>query len=287
MIQSMTAFASNKHSGDWGLAIWELKTVNHRYLDISLRLPEGVRDLEMPLRASIKGKIARGKLDAVLRFTPGVSTVNLVVNQALVTQLLKQIQWLEQQTSGLAKSNAIALLNWPNVVTQEAIDLSQIKPHLLDSFQIALTSLTETRQREGDALANILTAKLAELEYVLTQLITMTPELLKLQRDKLLERFQQAQLELEPQRLEQELVLMAQKMDIAEELARLQTHINEVAAILTKGGVVGRQLDFLMQELNREANTLSAKSTDTRVTKHGVNLKVIIEQMREQVQNIE
>lgn len=288
MIKSMTAFACQTAEGEWGRAIWELRSVNHRYLDLSWRLPEGLRPLEFELRPAIKNYLQRGKLEINLQFHPGkVAKINAVVNQSLVKALLVCSQEIATLNGQDGQLRSYDLMRWPGVVDIESDPLADCKTELAESFNAALQQLVGVREVEGEALADLIRERLQDVHQHIAVLKQETPKLLQMQREKLLERFEKLKVEADPQRLEQELVLWAQKIDVAEELDRLQTHVNAVTDCLTEVEPMGRRLDFLMQELNREANTLAAKATQANIVQTSVELKVLIEQMREQVQNIE
>ncbi len=288
MIRSMTAFVRKQDRGEWGNATWELRTVNHRYFEISFRLPESVRDLEPKLRELSHHYAERGKLEVNLRFQPGMLVGSeIIINESLVNALQQAAQRINELTGQESSLRSADILRWPGVVDVSETDLDIAKKALLKLFEQALIDLQAARAREGAATASYFTDRLSKMQQQVDQVSAIQDEIVHAQRNKLKQRVADLSVQLDAQRLEQEIAIIAQKIDVAEELQRLQTHITEVTRILEKGGVIGRQLDFLMQELNREANTLSSKSVDTRVTKAAVELKVLIEQMREQVQNIE
>lgn len=288
MIRSMTAFVRKHDRGEWGSATWELRTVNHRYFEMGFRLPESVRDLEPKLRELAHRYAERGKLEVNLRFQPGIlvgSEIN--INESLVKALQVATDRINQLTGQDSKLRSADILRWPGVVDVTETELDTAKQALLKLFEQALLELQDARAREGAATTDYFTDRLSKMQQQLNQVTAIQDEIVHAQRIKLKQRVADLNVQIDNQRLEQEIAIIAQKIDVAEELQRLQTHISEVTRILDKGGVIGRQLDFLMQELNREANTLSSKSVDTRVTQAAVELKVLIEQMREQVQNIE
>lgn len=288
MIQSMTAFARAEANGDWGSAVWEVRSVNHRYLEPQFRLTESLRALEMPCRQLLAKKISRGKIDCTLRFTPGETALgDLSINETRLEQIIQQCRQLATKLEDTANLNPLHLLNWPGVVQEPAVNLDVVQSALLDSFNECLTSLITVRQCEGQAIEKLITARLDSMHTEVEAVSKRMPIIKQQQQDKLKKHFADAQVNLEPERLAQEMVMFAQKIDISEELDRLQTHITETRNTLVKGTNIGRRLDFLMQELNREANTLGAKSTNAENTSHVVELKVLIEQMREQVQNLQ
>ena len=288
MVYSMTAFARSELSTDQGNLAWELRSVNHRYLEATLRLPEAFRDLEGPLRERLRKQLARGKVECTLRFNPASDTSQgLSLNQPLVEQLVSAAGRISSQLPNPAPINPLELLAWPGVLSgaeQQQTDLLKQADRL---FNQALEQLKENRAREGAELKALIEERLDSMVERIATLREMMPTLLATHRQKLLDRFNEAQLELDNTRLEQELVLLAQKIDVAEELDRLTTHIGETRNVLASNAAIGRRLDFLMQEFNREANTLGSKAIDVRSTQAAVDLKVYIEQMREQVQNIE
>lgn len=287
MIYSMTGFARVHQQAEWGEAAWELRSVNHRYLELNLRLPEQVRDCEPLVREAIKAKLQRGKIDVTLRFQPKEGANGFAVDQDLVAQLLQAHEQLKAQSGVAGELNATTLLRWPGVLQAQDQNMDTVKATLLQWVDAALDQLLAQRQREGERIAELMLEKLAVVEQQVAIVEQAIPAIQAQQRDKLLARFEEALVKLDAERLEQELVMLAQKMDVAEECDRLKTHCQEMRHSLEKGGVIGRRLDFLLQEFNREANTLGSKSIDTQTTQAAVELKVTIEQIREQIQNLE
>ena len=288
MVYSMTAFARSELSTEQGSLVWELRSVNHRYLEAALRLPEAFRDLEGPLRERLRKQIGRGKLECTLRFNPTHETSQgLSLNQPLVEQLLAAAGQLSTRLDNPAAINPLELLAWPGVLAGGEAQQSDLVKQADQLFNEALEQLKQSRAREGAELRTLIEERLHNMTNRVATLREMMPSLLEAHRQKLIDRFHEAQLELDNTRLEQELVILAQKIDVAEELDRLTTHINETRNVLDSKGAIGRRLDFLMQEFNREANTLGSKAIDVRSTQAAVDMKVYIEQMREQVQNIE
>lgn len=288
MVYSMTAFARSESSTDQGSLVWELRSVNHRYLEVSLRLPEAFRDLEGPLRERLRKEIARGKLECTLRFNPSSdSSQQLSLNQPLIAQLIEAASQISSQLPAPAPINPLELLSWPGVLAGGEAQQSDLVKQADQLFGQALEQLKQNRAREGAELRALIEERLDSMAERVTTLREMMPTLREAHRQKLIDRFQEAKLELDNTRIEQELVILAQKIDVAEELDRLTTHINETRNVLAGKGAIGRRLDFLMQEFNREANTLGSKAIDVRSTQAAVDMKVYIEQMREQVQNIE
>ncbi len=287
MIHSMTAFARAEQANANGTLSWELRSVNHRYLEPHLRLPESFRDLEGAIREALRNGLSRGKVECTLRFSDDNAGKALQVNLERAAQLVAAAENVAGLIKQPAALNPLEVLGWPGVLVADAADPQALNQSALALFIQALNELKKGREREGAELAKLLNERLDSILEQVTALRELVPQMLAGQRQKILDRCAEMQAELEPQRLEQELVLLAQKSDVAEELDRLSTHVNEVRRVLKTGGQAGRRLDFLMQELNREANTLGSKAFDTRSTNAAVNLKVLIEQMREQVQNIE
>jgi uncharacterized protein (TIGR00255 family) len=287
MIHSMTAFARAEQAGANGTLSWELRSVNHRYLEPHLRLPEAFRDLEGAVREALRNGLSRGKVECTLRFSDDSTGKTLQVDLARAAQLVAAAESVASLIKQPAALNPLEVLGWPGVLVADAADPQALNQRALNLFTQALNDLKNGREREGAELAKLLNERLDNILEQVVALRELVPQMLASQRQKILDRCAEMQVELDPQRLEQELVMLAQKSDVAEELDRLSTHVTEVRRVLKAGGQAGRRLDFLMQELNREANTLGSKAFDTRSTQAAVNLKVLIEQMREQVQNIE
>ncbi|SDU35355.1 YicC/YloC family endoribonuclease [Halopseudomonas salegens] len=288
MVYSMTAFARCEQPTDQGTVVWEIRSVNHRYLEASLRLPDMFRELEGPLRERVRKHLARGKVECTLRFHPAAEQAESInLNQPLLQELINASQQISQQLDNPAAINPLELLAWPGVLNSSEADQTGLMKIAGTAFDQALDELKTQRGREGNELAKLLEERLDGISQCVATLRELMPELLGTHRQKLVDRFREAQLELDNTRVEQELVLLAQKIDVAEELDRLDTHVNETRRVLGSRQAMGRRLDFLMQEFNREANTLGSKAIDSRSTQAAVDLKVFIEQMREQVQNIE
>lgn len=287
MVHSMTAFARVEQNGAYGTLSWELRSVNHRYLEPHLRLPDNLREVEGTVREALRNGLSRGKVECTLRLTESSSEAALQIDQERAQQLIKAAEHIAQQIQQPAPLNPLDVLAWPGVLGAQSVDSQAINQAATELFHAALQDLKDSRAREGADLARLINERLDAIQTETQVLRKLVPEMLAIQREKILVRCQELKVEIEPQRLEQELVLIAQKSDVAEELDRLATHVNEVRRVLKTGGAIGRRLDFLMQELNREANTLGSKAIDPRSTQAAVNIKVLIEQMREQVQNIE
>lgn len=287
MIYSMTAFARLEVKKDWGDAVWEIRSVNQRYLENFFRLPEQFRGLENTLREKLRQSLTRGKIECSLRIeTKKQTNSELNLNKELANQVIQSLQWIKAQ-AGEGEINLTDVLRYPGVVEAQEQDLDAISQDLLTAFDDLLTDFIAMRGREGEKLNDIIQQRLDAIAVEADKVRSQMPAVLQWQRERLLQRFEDAQVNLDPQRVEQEMILLAQRVDVAEELDRLQMHVKETTNILKKGGAVGRKLDFMMQELNRESNTLASKSINADITASAVELKVLIEQMREQIQNLE
>jgi len=286
MIRSMTAYASAETTGPAGTLSCELRTVNHRYLELSPRLPEDLRSFESQLRERIAAKLSRGKLDITVRRASDARSESLQINNTLLARLSELNLDMVALFPGM-QVQFTELLRFPGVMQQAEMDPEAQQGALFDVLDRALDALTATREREGEKLGEILRDKLDSIERVVTDVRGWMPEIRAALRARLEGRLADLKQPVEPGRLEQELVLQITRTDVDEELDRLTTHIGETRRVLGLKEPVGRRLDFLMQEFNREANTLGSKSVDARSTNAAVELKVLIEQMREQVQNIE
>lgn len=288
MIRSMTAFARQPGQIHGGTAIWELRSVNHRYLEPSFKLPDNLRGLEPSLREKIRKQLSRGKLECSLRIQNQEGNYQPIqVDHALLRQVIIAGETIQGQLSNSSTINPLEVLQWPGVLTDIGTNDSTTEEQTFTLFQLALHQLISTREREGAELKILIEQRLDTIDTITAAIRKQMPEILKAQQQKLQERLAELKTEINSERLEQELVIMAQKADVDEELDRLATHVTEVRRVLEAGGPCGRRLDFLMQELNREANTLSSKSVISESTQAAIELKVLIEQMREQIQNIE
>ncbi|MEI8594471.1 YicC/YloC family endoribonuclease [Photobacterium sp. Hal280] len=287
MIHSMTAYARREVKGDWGSAVWEIRSVNQRYLETYLRLPEQFRSLEPVLRERFRQRLARGKVECSLRFeaSPAASS-ELRINESLAKQVIKAASWVKE-AAGEGNIGPFQVLNWPGVMETPEQDMDTINQELLTAFDGALDDFLAARASEGANMKDLIDQRLAAISEEAGKVRALMPEVMQWQRDRILNRLEEAKVELDANRIEQELILLAQKSDVAEELDRLDSHVKETHKILKKGGACGRRLDFMMQEFNRESNTLASKSINTEITASAVELKVLIEQMREQIQNIE
>ncbi|CAL1240268.1 conserved protein of unknown function [Candidatus Methylocalor cossyra] len=289
MIRSMTAFATAETELDGWLLAWELRSVNHRYLDASLRLPEAFRSLEPEARVRVGAVIKRGRVDGTFVFKRLDHEIPAIrLNQALVGQLVAAARTVEAVSDRpLANFHAFEILNWPGVLQEMEPDRERLGAGALDLLSEALTRLVAGREAEGHQLGELLAERCAKLRELTAGVRDRQPEVLKAIRQRIMVRLKEIAATPDPDRLEQELVYLAQKLDVAEELDRLDAHVEDVLRALRDIEPTGRRLDFLLQEMHREANTLGAKSADIETTRAAVEMKVLIEQMREQAQNIE
>jgi uncharacterized protein (TIGR00255 family) len=288
MIRSMTGFARRERQDPWGTLVCELRTVNHRYLEISLRLPDELKALDNDIRQIITAALRRGKIDAnlYLKSTSG-SQQSMEIDTALLDQLVARVADVRSRVPSAADVNALDLLRWPGVIREASTDNKPILAAALDLLKEALTELNDTRYREGQRIRDLLLSRCTAMRAQVQNVRARLPEISQRLRERIVERISQMGVTPDPERLEQELVLYAHKMDVDEEMDRLSGHLEEVTSVLDSSEPAGRRLDFLMQELNREANTLSSKSQDVETTRAAVDMKVMIEQMREQIQNVE
>ena len=287
MITSMTGFAAVSGEVPGGRFALELKTVNHRYLEFQTRMPEDLRSLEQTMRELIAAKLTRGKVDCRVTFTPVATRDSLTPNaDALAALADTQKQILKKFDAG--RLSVWEIMHAPGVMSAEALGTDAAKEALIALFKNAISELNATRQREGEKLGVLINERLDAIEILVTQVTPLIPQMVAAYQEKLALKLTEAMVgSASDERLKQEVVLFASRIDVAEELNRLTAHISEVRRVVKSGGAVGKRLDFLMQELNREANTLGSKSVSTESTKVAVELKVLIEQMREQIQNIE
>lgn len=288
MVRSMTAFARQQLAADWGTLTWELKSVNQRFLEPSFRMPEAFRHMEFELRNALRKSLSRGKIEANLRIEyQQAEAGKLKLDQDLASQLLTIHQELQVLSQENQSPNLMQLMRWPNILQSEEADTDSMEKDVKELFHAAVEQLIAVREREGEDLSSLIEERLTGIEAQVAKVTELMPQVIQWQKEKLQTRFAEAQIELDSERVEQEMVMLAQKLDVAEELDRLTTHIKECKRLLKKGGPIGRRLDFLMQEFNREANTLGSKSINSEITNSAVEIKVLIEQMREQVQNME
>ncbi|MDR5874342.1 YicC/YloC family endoribonuclease [Halomonas sp. CUBES01] len=286
-VHSMTAFARAEQAAPFGTLQVEIRSVNQRYLEPHFRLPDALRDLEPLLRDALRNRLARGKVECSLRFDAAEDSQAPAVNTRRLAEIAEALSVVHHQVPHAGVPTTLDLLNQPGVMETQHLDQEAIKAAAATLFEQALDELIDARAREGAKLAEMITSRLDAVSEQVATVRGLLPQILERQRAQLLERLEVAKTELDPQRLEAELVVVAQKADVDEELDRLTAHVEEVRRQLAQKGPKGRRLDFLMQELNREANTLSSKSVVADTTRCAVELKVLIEQMREQIQNIE
>ena len=288
MIRSMTAFARSERTEQWGTAYWELRSVNNRYLDVTPRLPEEVRAIEGAIRERVRARLGRGKVDCTLRLSLGAgSDASLELDLELAKRIAEATRKIDALLHDPARINAVDVLRWPGVVQTQSPDIDAVGKAVLELLDEALNELVTTREREGQHIDGLLRQRCDEIQALTGAVRQRLPEVLEACRQRLRDRLAEFAEQLNEERLEQEMAMVAQKTDVAEELDRLDAHIKEVLRVLDEEQPAGRRLDFLMQELNREANTLGSKSIDTETTRASVDLKVFIEQMREQIQNVE
>ena len=288
MLNSMTGFAREAAELPFGTLTCELRAVNHRYLDVQFRLPEELRPKEVELRRQIAAAVKRGKVECSLHLRRAFhASDELKLDQQLVRQISARVAELSDLLPETRALDPIDVLRWPGVVQEPEIDTEPLFTATSKLLAATLSALGEMRSNEGGRIADMLETRCAEILDIAASIKKRMPEVMDTVRSKQRERIDNLNIDADPARLETELALIAQKLDIDEELDRLVSHVSEIRAVLRKGEPVGRRLDFLMQELNREANTLGSKSSDTETTKAAVDLKVLIEQMREQIQNVE
>jgi len=283
----MTAFARQESQHTWGSLVWELRSVNQRFLDPNIRIPDSVREIEPAMRDMLRKQLSRGKVDCTLRIEISNTQQGIQIDSERAAELIsaaKQINALIEQPQPI---DSLEILRWPGVMRDGIVNMDDLKISATSLFSTTIDDLNKAREREGTELANLISLRLIAVKEVVTNVRAKMPEILSAQREQLMKRVTDLSLEIDSVRMEQEIALLASKADVAEELDRLDTHAAEVARILKQKGAIGRRLDFLMQELNREANTLSSKAIVVDTTNSAVELKVLIEQMREQIQNIE
>jgi uncharacterized protein (TIGR00255 family) len=287
MIRSMTGFARRERQYPWGLLAWELKTVNHRYLEVGCRLPEEFRAAEADFRQAVSSAVRRGKVECSLHFRPAAVAGALEIDVEVLAALTARAQQLAAQAGPAARIEILDLLRWPGVVRDQSRDTAVLIAAAQAVLGEALIDLARFRDSEGGRLRETLEQRCSGLTELVGRVAERLPEVRARMRAKLLDRIAQLTADVDHDRLEQELAILAQRLDVDEELDRLRGHVAEVRKAFAGQEPAGRRLDFLMQELNREANTLSSKSQDIETTRAAVDMKVLIEQMREQVQNIE
>ncbi len=288
MLNSMTGFARQAAECPLGTLTWELRTVNHRYLDVQFRLPEELRPSETDLRQQVSACLKRGKIECLLHFRRAISdSAELKINHELVQQLKEKLDEVSEILHESRAVDPVDVLRWPGVVSDTEIDAGPLYEEARRLLDETLAALGKMRASEGERIAKMIDSRCADIITISASVRARMPDVLAAVRTRQQERIDKLDIEADPTRLETELALIAQKLDVDEELDRLDSHISEIRSVMASSKPVGRRLDFLMQELNREANTLGSKSADTETTKAAVELKVLIEQMREQIQNVE
>lgn len=289
MIRSMTGFARIEKKYEFGTLGWELRSVNHRYLDMSVRLPEELRSIEQPVRDAVARVLSRGKLDCILRFKSDSPTAaDIQIDTAVVQSLLTASTQLAQLLGGSHNElKPLEVLRWPGVIREGEKDFTPVESAALAQLQEGIQQLLAMREREGQRIKDMVLQRCETIHEIVAKVRQRRPQVMKLVRDKIKQRLAELEVQVDQNRFEQELVMLTQRMDVDEELDRLEAHLAEVRNVFSQDQPAGRRLDFLMQELNREANTLGSKSGDVETTQAAVDLKVLIEQMREQIQNVE
>ena len=288
MPRSMTGFARSESQHNWGTVACEIRSVNHRYLETNFRVPDTLRSLENDLRTKLKAKLSRGKIEvSIFVKLENVEADALTLNENLAKQLGQLAQQVSKSITNAAPINPIDILKWPGVLQSAEVAKEELHLALMTLFEDSLNKLIANREREGAELKNFISRRLQDIGTHVAEVRKRLPEIVEAHQSKLREKLSTLQVEVDEERLTQELVYFAQRADVTEELDRLEAHINEVNLALGQQKPIGRRLDFLMQELNREANTLSSKSVASDTTQNAVDLKVLIEQMREQIQNLE
>ncbi|WP_460234330.1 YicC/YloC family endoribonuclease [Aurantivibrio plasticivorans] len=283
----MTGFARQEVTYDWGTLTWEIRSVNHRFLEPHFRLPEIFRAIEPELRTRLRKALSRGKVEIALYYHTNTAKPQAIsINEELLCNLADALRQVDAAIT-CNPANPVEVLQWPGIVNSATTDQEQLHATALELFDTTIKSLGEFRLREGKELGHLITQRLDAIDTAVEGVRSLIPAILSNHRAKLTERIAAIKEDINPERLEQELVIFAQKADVDEELDRLITHVSEVRRTLKQKSPIGRRLDFLMQELNREANTLSSKSVAVDTTQTAIELKILIEQMREQIQNIE
>ncbi|MDX1916298.1 MAG: YicC/YloC family endoribonuclease [Methylophilus sp.] len=287
MILSMTGYASQELNTANGTIIVELRSVNHRYLELQLKLDDNMRFFESSARECVQAKLGRGKVDCRISLKQDYSTTQTgVVNHVVLQQIAENMEAAGQYFKNVQAVNLLEVIRMPGVLQAEKTDMDALEHALKEVLNLVLDQLVTARQREGEKLKLVILERLNEIETLVIKVKPLLPALIKAYQEKLTLKLQEAMVG-DDERVRQEVVLYAQRIDVDEELSRLDAHIGEVRHILTTGGSVGKKLDFLMQEMNREANTLGSKSVAIETTQISMQLKVLIEQMREQIQNLE
>lgn len=285
----MTAFSREQYQDSEGDLIWEVRSVNHRYLEMSMVIPNELRAIEPVIREHISQRLQRGKVDCILRYQPAgdKQIVELQLNKPLVQMLHAASQEIAQIWDGIHTPSALTIMRWPRVLQEKTPDLNSVRDNAIILFKYTLESLISTRIREGTRLESVLRARCQKLQQHALDIRAAVPKMLANIRQQLQDKLKEFITQVDPLRLEQEMLLLIQRLDIEEEIDRILAHLAEIERVITQDSIVGRRLDFLMQELNRETNTVTSKVGDVAITYRAVDMKVLIEQMREQIQNIE
>jgi uncharacterized protein (TIGR00255 family) len=283
----MTAYARITEEHNWGSISCELKSVNHRFLEVGFRMPESLREAETTLRDMARKKLGRGKIDCSVQITFNHSDASSELDLETAREHIKIVESISAEITQPGTISAIDIMKLPGVLKDSSIDIKQLSKAGIQAFDLALDQMLEGRSREGEKLANMIEQRLLGIEAQIALVREHLPEILEQQRNRLHEKLAELKDQLDEQRLEQEMVIISNRADVDEELDRLEAHVIEIRRVLGDQASIGRRLDFLMQELNREANTLGSKSISNITTQASVELKVLIEQMREQIQNIE
>ncbi len=288
MPKSMTGFARVDQSAEWGNVVCELKSVNHRFLDLSFRMPDSMRSSEHELREQIRKELARGKVECSIsvKFDPG-SAEQMQLDKAVAQSYIDASQQLSEMLSGDTPVNPLDILRLPGVLGSKELDTEALQALVVTTLAESLNLLKQSRQREGDAMGNEILSRTKKIRKLTAGLVEIVPAIRQNYETKIRQRLTDVDIEINQDRIEQELILIAQKMDVEEEIDRLNAHLDQIDDLVNSDQAIGRKLDFLMQELNREANTLGSKSQGLSQTNTAVDMKVLIEQIREQIQNIE
>ncbi|MCH8219791.1 MAG: YicC family protein [Proteobacteria bacterium] len=288
MIRSMTGYARLERSTEFGTLSWELRSVNHRYLDLGFRMPDEFRSMEPAFRTQVSAVLKRGKIECGLRLTtlPGTASP-LTINMQVLDQLLAHTSEIAEKLPAAAAPNPLEVLRWPGLLGEPEKDPEPAQKAATELLGETLAQLSQNRASEGERIREMLITRCETMDEIVRFVRGKMPDVMNNLRRRLRDRIAQLSEEVDNERIEIELAMLAQKFDVDEEMDRLSSHLTEVRSTIDRDDPIGRRLDFLMQELNREANTLSSKSQDTEVTRAAVELKVLIEQMREQIQNIE
>ncbi len=288
MLKSMTGFGRNEVETEFGDLLWELRSVNHRYLEINVRIPEELRALEPHVRAQVGKKLSRGKVEATLKLRANRDSVSgLVLDTDALSTLAKAIEQVHTAIPQSTGVDPLQVIQWPGVMSSNNKQQDEMTRQAMTCLEAAIDDLVATREREGEKTAEMLRTRCEKIDSHINELRQHRPAVVARQREKLVAKLSELDIDHNEHRLEQELVFVAQRLDIDEELDRLKAHVSEFNKAVSRSGPIGRRLDFLMQEFNREANTIGSKAADLDTTGASVDIKVLIEQMREQVQNIE